>query len=260
MFGGNGLDQNIKTYVDQIVKELQCDKSEKAEIAEEMIQHLELLKDEYIEQGLSESEAVQQALASFGDKNTLKDGLQSSMFPGYKMYSVGIKIAFYLYSFIILWNLLFQRIIGRIIDHGSFNRYFWYPENTNSFFSVEVWKLNSNLIPFKTISRYIIEREHYNVDIILHNTVGNIMIFVPLGIFLPILFKKYRSFTKLLIGVVVMTFAIEIGQFFLQIGQFDIDDVILNVSGALIGFAFFKGLTVISRQTKWKFLKRIIAL
>ncbi|MDR6121119.1 glycopeptide antibiotics resistance protein [Bacillus sp. SLBN-46] len=98
------------------------------------------------------------------------------------------------------------------------------------------------------------------MDIILHNTLGNILIFVPLGIILPILFKKYRSFAKLLINVVVMTFAIEIGQFFLQIGQFDIDDVILNVGGALIGFAFFKGLTVISRQTKWKFLKRIIAL
>ncbi|WML58559.1 VanZ family protein [Neobacillus sp. PS2-9] len=254
------MDQNIKNYVNQIVKELQCDKNEKAEIAEEMIQHLELLKDEYIEQGLSESEAVQQALASFGDKNTLTEGLQSSMFPGYKIYSVGVKIAFYLYSFIVLWNLLFQRIIGRIIDHGSFNRYFWYPESTHSFFNLEVWKLNANLIPFKTISRYIIEREHYNVDIILHNTVGNIMIFVPLGILLPILFKKYHSFAKLLISVVGMTCVIEIGQFFLQIGQFDIDDVILNVSGALIGFAFFKGLTVISKQTKWKFLKRIIAL
>ncbi|WP_413305597.1 VanZ family protein [Bacillus sp. 1P10SD] len=254
------MDQNIKTYVNQIVKGLQCDKNEKAEIAEEMIQHLELLKAEYIEQGFSEKEASQKALESFGDKNTLKDGLQSSLFPGYKLYSVGVKIAFYLYSFIILWNLLFQRIIGRIIDSGSFNRYFWYPENAQSFFSVEVWKLNSNLIPFKTISRYIIEREHYNVDIILHNTLGNILIFVPLGILLPILFKKYRSFAKLLISVVGMTFAIEIGQFFLQIGQFDIDDVILNVIGALIGFAFFKGLTIISRQTNWKLLKRIIAL
>jgi len=251
------LDQNIETYVNQIVKELDCDKNEKAEIAEEMIHHLELLKAEYIEQGLSEKEASQKALESFGDKNTLKDGLQSSMFPGYKLYSYGAKIAFYLYSFIVLWNLLFQRIIGRIIDHGSFNRYFWYPENTHSFFNLEVWKLNSNLIPFKTISRYIIEREHYNVDIILHNTVGNIMIFVPLGIFLPILFKKYRSFAKLLISVIVMIFAIEIVQFFLQIGQFDIDDVILNVLGVLLGYAFFKGLTVISRQTKWKLLKRI---
>ena len=251
------MDQNIETYVNQIVKELDCDKNEKAEIAEEMIHHLELLKAEYIEQGFSEKEASQKALESFGDKNTLKDGLQSSLFPGYKIYSYGVKIGFYLYSFIVLWNLLFQRIIGKIIDHGSFNRYFWYPENIHSFFSWEVWKLNSNIIPFKTISRYIIEHDHYNVDIILHNTVGNIMIFVPLGILLPILFKKYRSFTKLLISVVGMTCAIEIGQFFLQIGQFDIDDVILNVSGALIGYAFFKGLTVISRQTKWKLLKRI---
>lgn len=251
------MDHNIKTYVDQIVKELKCDKNEKADIAEEMIHHLELLKEEYIEEGLSEKEAVQKALKSFGDENTLKEGMQSSVFPGYKLFNYGVKVAFYLYSFIILWNLLIKRIIGRVIDRGLFNPYFWYPENTHSFFSMEVWKLNANIIPFKTISRYIIEREHYNVDIILNNTIGNMMIFVPLGILLPILFKKSRSFTKLLTIGAVSIFTIEALQFFLQIGQFDIDDIILNVAGILLGYALFKGLTILSRQTKWKLLRRI---
>ena len=46
------MDKNIETYIDQIVSELNCDENEKREIIDEMKDHLYLLKNEYLEQGL----------------------------------------------------------------------------------------------------------------------------------------------------------------------------------------------------------------
>ena len=64
---------------------------------------------------------------------------------------------------------------------------------------------------------------------IIDNTLGNILIFLPLGIFLPLLFKKYSKFTKVIIASTVISFSIEFLQIALRLGQFDIDDIILNV-------------------------------
>ncbi len=66
---------------------------------------------------------------------------------------------------------------------------------------------------------------------IFQNIAGNIILFIPLGIFLPLLSDKYRSINKLIILAVVCTVSIELTQLILR--QFeiyrtvDIDDVIL---------------------------------
>lgn len=65
------------------------------------------------------------------------------------------------------------------------------------------------------------------------------MIFFPLGIFLPLLFKKFHRFSKFMIITVVLNFSIEILQYVLKIGQFDIDDVILYQVGEMIGYILF---------------------
>ncbi|MFD2442502.1 VanZ family protein [Bacillus sp. CGMCC 1.16607] len=251
------MDQNLETYLNQIVRELNCSEIEKNEIAEEMRDHLQLLKNEYIGQGFSDEEATEKALQSFGDNRNIKKGLQSSLFPYYKIFRFGIWSLFSLYSFILLWSLLLMRMIDRIIDHGSFNGYFRYTEDANSFFNIEVWRLNSNLIPFHSTYEYMIGIDRFNLDIILHNTIGNILIFVPLGIFLPILLKKYHKFSKIFLIGFVISFAVEVLQFSLQIGQFDIDDIILNTLGTIVGFSLFKFLIQISNLTKWNIVQKI---
>jgi len=80
------------------------------------------------------------------------------------------------------------------------------------------------------------------------NFFGNIILFIPLGIFLPFLSFKYR----LLIHVAVLAFicsaSIETIQFIE--GMFgiyryvDIDDVILNTLGAIIGFVIINSLVL----------------
>jgi len=159
----------------------------------------------------------------------------------------------------LLWNLLFIRLIDRIINYGDRNIYFWYSQESDSFFNLEVWKLNSNLIPFHNTFRYIMGSDRFNLDIILHNTVGNILIFVPLGVLLSILAKRYSTFSKVFVSGFLITFTIEILQFFLQIGQFDIDDIILNTLGTIFGYSFIRLLTITPFITKWNIVKRIIS-
>ncbi|PGS56388.1 hypothetical protein COC46_01370 [Bacillus sp. AFS041924] len=53
-----------------------------------------------------------------------------------------------------------------------------------------------------------------------------------------------------------VTATIEILQFFLQIGQFDIDDIILNSIGIILGYSFLWLLINNPLMTKWKFTKR----
>lgn len=207
-----------------------------------MQDHLTLLKNEYLDQGFTDEEATQKALASFGEQEPLTKGLQESLFPFYKVFKKETWILFSLYSFIILFMLLFQRIIIRITDNYingiTYNRYILSPLDSEGLF--DFLKYNSNIIPFKNTIGYLNGSHHVNMDIIINNTLGNILIFLPLGIFLPLLFKKYSKFTKVIIASTVISFTIEVLQIVLKIGKFDIDDVILNVIGSIIGFLLLK--------------------
>ncbi|MFB5089575.1 VanZ family protein [Psychrobacillus sp. PGGUH221] len=230
------MDKKFESYIVQIVKDLDCDKTEKKEIAEEISDHLKLLKQEFIEQGFTEEKAINKALECFGDEKQLRNGYKESISPYYKLFKISNWIIFSLFSFVVLWKLIFQRILF------TSYRYFNSNEVQASFFTfnIDAWKTNANLISFKNIFHYIINHDRFNLDIVISNTLGNILIFIPLGIFLPILFKRYTSFSKTIAFSIIVSFTIEALQFLLQIGQFDIDDLILNGIGSIVGFLFIK--------------------
>ena len=71
------------------------------------------------------------------------------------------------------------------------------------------------------------------------NLAGNVLMFVPLGVFLPWLWpalRKWWRFGLCLVGVIV---AIETTQLVMLLGVCDVDDLILNTAGGLVGFAAF---------------------
>jgi hypothetical protein len=76
-------------------------------------------------------------------------------------------------------------------------------------------------------------------DVII-NLVGNLLLFAPLGFFVPVLYSKSRSGLKILAIGFVLSLSIELSQFALATRIADVDDVILNTLGALLGFAIFK--------------------
>jgi len=89
-----------------------------------------------------------------------------------------------------------------------------------------------NLTLFKTISLMLgVDNKEY----MLKNLIGNILFFVPPGFYLAIAFKKKRFLTALLLAT-AFSCTIEILQYVFDTGTADIDDVMLNVTGFLIGF------------------------
>jgi len=95
-----------------------------------------------------------------------------------------------------------------------------------------------NLVPLKTIKQYINNREYFNLDIWIKNLFGNIIMFIPIGLLLPLLHHRMLKVFKFTGTAVAILFSVELVQMLLRVGSFDVDDIILNTLGALIGLVF----------------------
>ena len=92
------------------------------------------------------------------------------------------------------------------------------------------------------------------------NTILNIILFIPLGIMLPFLWKKYNSFRATLIFGFCMSLAIELLQI-LTYRATDINDLIANTVGAVLGYFVFRTIScVFSSVTKFARKKNDIAI
>lgn len=97
-----------------------------------------------------------------------------------------------------------------------------------------------NLIPFHTIREYIMVDNGFGQYLLVDmNIWGNILMFVPAGIYI-ILHNKNKTFAKNLFLVFLGSLMIEVIQYIFALGATDIDDIILNVMGGLIGILIYK--------------------
>jgi len=97
-----------------------------------------------------------------------------------------------------------------------------------------------SLVPFATIKKYMSVRDwDWMRGIAVENLVGNVMVFVPLGLFLGAFRRPKRVWTSLLI-VLVVPVAVECLQYVFSVGACDVDDVILNFLGGVIGVALYQ--------------------
>ncbi|MCR2807834.1 VanZ family protein [Paenibacillus soyae] len=92
-----------------------------------------------------------------------------------------------------------------------------------------------NLVPFETIERYVVYRDHFNFVTWVSNLFGNLILFIPIGMFLPLLHTRFSRSHMLVAACICLIGAVEIAQMLLKVGSFDIDDIILNTAGAWIG-------------------------
>jgi len=68
---------------------------------------------------------------------------------------------------------------------------------------------------------------------------GNIAGFIPLGILLPLLFRKLRTAFRTVALIFLISLAFETAQLILILGVFDVDDLLLNTLGGAIGYLLF---------------------
>ena len=100
-----------------------------------------------------------------------------------------------------------------------------------------------NIIPFATIIGYIsgLLFEDININIVVINLATNLLLFTPMGFFIPILFdKKVKNIKQFGMVMILITMFVEIVQFITYSGSTDIDDIILNTTGAIIIYMLMK--------------------
>lgn len=114
--------------------------------------------------------------------------------------------------------------------------------------SRDVWMSGTNLVPFKEILRYPIGSENFYRQVI-----GNIVLFVPFGFFATY-YTKINRITNISFITLLVSLTIEIVQKYIG-RSFDVDDIILNVVGGIIGFLVFVALDAIKRKLP-KFLQK----
>lgn len=124
---------------------------------------------------------------------------------------------------------------------------FLYGGRTGNQFHLKVFSrehLNMiNIIPFKTIEGFLdrIANSTINTNIVVTNLFANLLMFIPMGMALSVLFKKYfDKLWKLTVFSIILVLFIEIIQFLTFTGSADIDDLILNVIGTIIGYGIIK--------------------
>lgn len=94
-----------------------------------------------------------------------------------------------------------------------------------------------NVIPFRTIGQFMSARYNRNIKII--NMLGNIVVFIPLGIMLPLISKRLAGVVKGVLFSAGLSAVIEVMQYILAVGVTDIDDLILNIFGGFLGSVLF---------------------
>jgi len=80
--------------------------------------------------------------------------------------------------------------------------------------------------------------------------VGNLVGFVPLGYFLPVLFVRQRRFLTFLVTALLAITVLEFVQVFSMNGSFDVDDIILNAIGACVGYWMVRKSFLNSKETR----------
>jgi len=123
-------------------------------------------------------------------------------------------LLFIAYLLLLFYLLFFSETYGRTTDSGY--RY--------------------NLKPFKEIKRFWLNRGSLGWGSVITNLAGNIAAFAPFGFFLPILLQKGKNVFYCVILTAMFSFAVETVQLFTKVGAFDVDDIMLNAVGGLVGF------------------------
>ena len=97
-----------------------------------------------------------------------------------------------------------------------------------------------NLVPFKEIHRYLTYYDVIGPYTVFLNIAGNVLAFVPFGLFFPLLSRRSRGICKVTLISFEMSLLVELIQLVTRVGSCDVYDMILNTLGGMIGCLCFK--------------------
>ena len=135
------------------------------------------------------------------------------------------KTLFVVYILFLLYFLIFSDWYGR---SGAMNDYHY------------------NFTPFLEVKRFWEYREQLGMWSYI-NLLGNVLIFVPFGFF-EALTSRCRNFLGTVMDGFLLSLLVEVFQLVSKVGRFDVDDLMLNTLGVVIGYSFFVVCNTIRRR------------
>ena len=143
------------------------------------------------------------------------------------------RVVFVIYLIFLMYFLFFSDLFGRTVVYEDY-RY--------------------NLEPFKEIKRFCTTVKDKDYLIFFVNIIGNIVLFMPFGyLFMAVTEgRQYRhkkivtGFLDAFVAAFIFCLTVETAQLLSKVGVFDVDDVILNVFGAILGYFVY----VIARRVR----------
>lgn len=101
-------------------------------------------------------------------------------------------------------------------------------------------EMRYNLVPFAEIRRFLQNRDILGMKAVFLNVYGNVIGFIPFGLFLPMLHRHFRKLPRTVLICMLFSTGVELTQLVTRRGSCDIDDVILNTLGGLLGYIAFR--------------------
>jgi glycopeptide antibiotics resistance protein len=97
--------------------------------------------------------------------------------------------------------------------------------------------VDDNLVPFRTIAIYLANATD---PFWIRQAVGNLLFLLSIGLLAPIAFPVLNRWSLVPLVALTISVAVEVAQLWIPNRSADVDDVILNVGGALLGFALLR--------------------
>lgn len=130
--------------------------------------------------------------------------------------------SFLVYLLFLVYMLLFSELMGRQLSGAETGD-----------------TLSYNFVLFREIKRFWRYRQQLGFWAVFVNLAGNVLAFIPLGIYLPALWKRCRHFLLMLVMAALFSVVIETLQLYYGVGSFDVDDIFLNTVGGGVGYLLY---------------------
>lgn len=129
-----------------------------------------------------------------------------------------IRVIFVLYLMVLCYFLFFSERYGRSYTRQEYSY---------------------NLELFREINRFIKYRHVIGIESFVVNIFGNIFAFAPFGFLVPMIGKKRKTFFNVFLLSLELTLVIEVTQLLLRVGTFDVDDILMNTLGGMLGYVSY---------------------
>ncbi len=131
-----------------------------------------------------------------------------------------LQSSFYIYAFSVLTLTGYFVLFNHISEHNWWHNITERVNNRNGV----------NFVPL------IFMKGH---RLLTYDVIGNFCMLIPLGIYLPLLYKRVKNFFSVTFVAMMVSVSIELMQLASNVRITDIDDVILNTAGASVGFILY---------------------